>query len=315
MIHLDRSHSSAIAGHAKSNLILADPPHADQHSILSWSPSTHTDTPFYHDPQEPFTLTSDAPKHTITSDPAPAQKQDQPVPATTNHGPITPGDAEEPKLPEPSPSSPAGTRSPVAETSSSLSPPPDAATPSAVVDPGATAEKPPASAGEAAAGGTEAPTEVDEGNFAEEVEKASRAPHHSVSFLLLPMTRKRTGQRKEARPLADHLRAATRRHTRLMVRTRVPRREQQARAMHRLRLTHNPHAKLRLRHHRPIRIPPNQLPTPEDRRSSILHRHRSRVPSPSQISHPWETMSRSRTMSPTSRPPPARNSIPRSSPF
>ncbi|TFY52827.1 hypothetical protein EVJ58_g9794 [Rhodofomes roseus] len=180
MIHLDRGHPSAIAGHSKSNLILADPPHADQHSLLSWSPSTRTDTTFYHDSQEPFALTSDPAKHTIPSDPAPGQKQDQPAPATANHGPITPGDAEEPNLPEPSPSSPADPRSPVADTSSSLSPPPDAATPSAAAaaaaasDPGSNGDKPPGSGGEAA-GEVEAPTEGDKGSSAEEVDKASRA--------------------------------------------------------------------------------------------------------------------------------------------
>ncbi|KZT74485.1 hypothetical protein DAEQUDRAFT_720655 [Daedalea quercina L-15889] len=171
MIHLDRGHSSAIAGHSKSNLILADPPHADQHSILSWSPSAHTDTSFYHEPQEPFTLTSDAPKHTTPSDPASGQKEEQPA-STTNHGPITPGDAEEPKLPEPSPSSPADPRSPVADTSSSLSPPPDAATPGAAAAPEANVDKPPAGGGEAAAGQVEAPRE-DKANPVEEASRAS----------------------------------------------------------------------------------------------------------------------------------------------
>lgn len=175
MIHLDRGHSSAIAGHSKSNLILADPPHADQHSLLPWSPSTRTDTSFYHESQETFTLTSDAPKSTTPSDPLSAgQKQEHPS-STTNHGPITPGDAEEPKLPEPSPSSPAGPHSPVADTSSSLTPPPDAATPSATAAQGANADKPSTAGGETAAAESEALREEDKADVSEEVEKASRA--------------------------------------------------------------------------------------------------------------------------------------------
>ena len=175
MIHLDRGHSSAIAGHSKSNLILADPPHADQHSLLPWSPSTRTDTSFYHESQEPFTLTSDAPRPTTPSDPPSAgQKQEHPG-STTNHGPITPGDAEEPKLPEPSPSSPADLRSPVADTSSSLTPPPDAATPSAAAAQGANADKPEAAGGEAAAAEAETLRKEDKADVIEDVEKASRA--------------------------------------------------------------------------------------------------------------------------------------------
>ncbi|OBZ71872.1 hypothetical protein A0H81_08085 [Grifola frondosa] len=125
MIHLDRNHSSTIARHSKpANLILSNPPHPDQHQILSWASPTRDARPYYQESQEQF-LTDTPSKLSVQSDIAPIPDlSSQP----SSLGPITPGDAEDPKLPEPSPSSPADPRSPPADSSSSLTPPPDAST-------------------------------------------------------------------------------------------------------------------------------------------------------------------------------------------
>ncbi|KAL6306816.1 hypothetical protein BKA93DRAFT_823990 [Sparassis latifolia] len=127
MIHLDRNHPSPIAHHPKGNLILADSNHADQHPILSWSAPARDDRAFYQDHQDQF-LKDISSKPAIQTE-NPAIVKDAPSIPSSALGPVTPGDAEDPKLPGPSPSSPADAPSPIADSSSSLSPPPETATP------------------------------------------------------------------------------------------------------------------------------------------------------------------------------------------
>ena len=140
MIHLDHNHSSSIPGpSAKSqNLILTNSPHSDQHSIIQHWPSPARDAPsrpYYQDSQEQFLSDSSKPPaqpDNPSSDPLSAPSSAlAPAPAP---GPVTPGDAEDPSLPEPSPSSPHDTRWPPADSSSSLTTPPDAASPCNTMD-------------------------------------------------------------------------------------------------------------------------------------------------------------------------------------
>ncbi|CCM03978.1 uncharacterized protein FIBRA_06134 [Fibroporia radiculosa] len=163
MIHLDRGHSSAIA-HPKSNLILPD---ADQHSLSSWSaPTRNTPLQLYQEHPDPYPLPGlESPRPSAPPDAPPA---DPPSKQPAARGPITPADAEDPKLPEPSPASPPPT-SPAADSSSSLSPPPDTATPSAPPEPEAK-DGPPA---EPAPQGSERNPD-DKGEAAEDVDRASR---------------------------------------------------------------------------------------------------------------------------------------------
>ncbi|KAH9950162.1 hypothetical protein B0H21DRAFT_27595 [Amylocystis lapponica] len=167
MIHLDRNHPSPIAPSAKSNLILTDSNHADQHQILSWSAPARDDRPYYQD-QAPF-----LPDKTIKRPAHPDAPLADAIPSSdpsSTINPITPGDTEDPKLPEKSPSSPADVPSPIAESTSSLTPPPDAVSPSAPVDahPG---DAPPAHVTEEGAGEASG---KDHPASAEEVDKASR---------------------------------------------------------------------------------------------------------------------------------------------
>ena len=118
MIHLDQNHPPSIAPHTKSNLILNSNPHADQQSILSWSSPAHDDRPFYQEPQDQPSVTSNSPP----SGPSP---QKSPTTANTT----APIHTQVQKPPDPSPSTPPDPRSPAIESSSSLSPPPDTTSP------------------------------------------------------------------------------------------------------------------------------------------------------------------------------------------
>lgn len=140
MIHLDRNHSSPIVSNPKSNLILQSSAHSDQHQLLSWSTPDHDDTSFYQGAQEQYL--ADPPDNSLSLTPdAPAAlttEKDSTSSTTVSSsaiGPITPGDAEDPKLPESSPSSPADVLTPAAPSTSSLTPPPpEISTPNHSVD-------------------------------------------------------------------------------------------------------------------------------------------------------------------------------------
>lgn len=122
MLHLDQNHSSLSPPHSKSNLILSSSPRLDQPSLLSWPSATRDDRAFCQE-QSPLEK----------PDTAPAPKQDPQQATTASAGPdtadplgnTTPGNAEDPKQPDPSSTS---TTDPTSPTSS-LTPPPDTTSP------------------------------------------------------------------------------------------------------------------------------------------------------------------------------------------
>lgn len=127
MLHLDHNHTtSALSPHTKPNLILSDTPQPDQHSVLSWSAPATDDETFKPDGNKDQSVANKPPTPPSQPDPPPSLE-----PAVDAEPPsdITPADADDPKPPELSPSSPLDATSPALESNSSLTPPPDSTSP------------------------------------------------------------------------------------------------------------------------------------------------------------------------------------------
>lgn len=127
MLHLDQNHSALSSPHSKPNLILSNTPRPDQHSVLSWSAPARDAPPFFQESQEqPAVEKPSTPP--IQPDTPAAATETNPEPVASA-GSVAPGNAEDPKLSDQSPSSPPDATSPTVESTSSLTPPPSTTSP------------------------------------------------------------------------------------------------------------------------------------------------------------------------------------------
>lgn len=127
MLHLDQNHSTLSSPHSKPNLILPSTARPDQHSLRSWSAAGHDEKPFFQEQQDlPVADQTSSPP---TKPEIPAPSSETPTEPTASTGSLAPGNAEDPKLSDQSPSSPADATSPAIESTSSLTPPPSATSP------------------------------------------------------------------------------------------------------------------------------------------------------------------------------------------
>ncbi|GJE84801.1 hypothetical protein PsYK624_008770 [Phanerochaete sordida] len=125
MLHLDQNHSTLSSPHAKPNLILPSTARPDQHPLRSWP--GHDEKPIVQEQQDPA-VGEHAAIPPIKPDVPGTNTETPPEPAAAT-GSTAPGNAEDPKVEDQSPHSPADATSPAIESTSSLTPPPSTTSP------------------------------------------------------------------------------------------------------------------------------------------------------------------------------------------
>ena len=129
MLHLDQKHNSSLSSpHSKpSTLILSNPARTDQQPLLSWSAPNRDERPFFQEQQD-HPVAEQAPVTPLKPD-VPPVSTETPTEQAASTGSQPPGNAEDSKLSDQSPSSPPDATSPALESTSSLTPPPSATSP------------------------------------------------------------------------------------------------------------------------------------------------------------------------------------------